>query len=374
MTTDEPCLGEGLESADSPCRRSVTVGIVSDDGFASTIAAAIVKSLPAEVYIGAAPVAVEVVRAAVTLPPTETGLAPVGQWLESVQSTDTYDVVLCVSEVPRRYRAKPVIAELREATAAALYVPSFGTVAVRRRAVRLAIELVHQLLSTDLSTRPRPRRTSSTWAPGPDPGRGDRILLTSGFFGRLRLIAGMVRCNRPWRLVPALSGALGAAAAASAFGVFYASIWQMAASMTTTRLAAIAVTAVAAMSAWLVLPNGLWEFRSSRPSRIDRWMYNGATVGTVVTGVLCMYVVLFCVVAGSATIVISPEFITAQIGRPATTGDYVSLAWLAASLGTVAGAVGSSVSDREDILAATYGHREMLRRKSAASEQQAEQR
>jgi hypothetical protein len=39
---------------------------------------------------------------------------------------------------------------------------------------------------------------------------------------------------------------------------------------------------------------------------------------------------------------------------------------LAASLGTVAGAVGSSVSDRSDILNATYGHREMLRRQHSA--------
>lgn len=371
--TDESGPGSDDQSAVSSASRRVTVGIVSDAGFASTIAAAIEKALPPRVFVEGVPVTVELARSAVTLPPTETGLAPVGQWLESIQSTNTYDILLCLSEVPRRFRAKPVIAELRESTAAALYVPSFGTVAVRRRAVRLAIELLHELLSTDAATRPRPRRSTSRWAPGPEPDRGDRILLTSGILGRLRLTAGMIRCNRPWRLIPALSGALGAAAAASAFGVFYASIWQMAASMTATRLAAIAVTAVAAMSVWLILPNGLWEFRSLRPTRIDRWMYNGATLGTVVTGVLCMYVVLFCVVLGSAAIVISPEFFTVQIGRPVTPGDYMSLACLAASLGTVAGAVGSSVSNREDILAATYGHREMLRRQSAATTHKDEQ-
>ncbi|OLT33480.1 hypothetical protein BJF84_22190 [Rhodococcus sp. CUA-806] len=74
----------------------------------------------------------------------------------------------------------------------------------------------------------------------------------------------MIRCNRPWRLVPTLSGALAAASAASAFGVFYASIWQMASSMTLARLTVIGVLAVVAMTIWLIFPHGLWEHRAFR--------------------------------------------------------------------------------------------------------------
>lgn len=129
----------------------------------------------------------------------------------------------------------------------------------------------------------------------------------------------------------------------------------------------IGVTAVIAMTVWVVFPNGLWEKRSFRSSTIDRWMYNAATLGTVLAGALCMYALLFAVVLFSAAVVISPDFLTTQIGRDATLGDYLSLAWLAASLGTVAGAVGSSVANREDILGATYGHRELIRRESASA-------
>ncbi|MDV6261987.1 hypothetical protein [Rhodococcoides yunnanense] len=72
-----------------------------------------------------------------------------------------------------------------------------------------------------------------------------------------------------------------------------------------------------------------------------------------------------CALLFSAAVVISPDFLIGQIGRNAAPGDYFSLGWLAASLGTVAGAVGSSVANREDILGATDGHRELIRRESA---------
>ncbi|MEK8070982.1 hypothetical protein [Rhodococcoides navarretei] len=344
----------------------LSVGVVSDDGFASTVASAIVAKLPDHAMIDGERREIRVSGASVPLPPTATGAAPLGQWLASVKADANYDIVLCVSEVPRRQGSRPVIAETRDGTTGALYVPSFGTLAVRRRAVAAALAVLHELIEADDSSRLPRRYFKSRWASS-DSGEGDEVLLTSSIFGRIRLVSGMIRCNRPWRLVPTLSSALAAASAASAFGVFYASIWQMAASMSLGRLAMIGVTAVIAMTVWVILPNGLWEKRTFRPSTIDRWMYNAATVGTVITGALCMYALLFVVVLCSAAVVISPEFLTEQIGRPASIGDYFSLAWLAASLGTVAGAVGSSVADREDILDATYGHRELIRRQSATS-------
>ncbi|WP_255164690.1 MULTISPECIES: hypothetical protein [unclassified Rhodococcus (in: high G+C Gram-positive bacteria)] len=342
----------------------LSVGVVSDDGFASTVASSIIENLPDHAMIDGQRRELRVSGASVPLPPTATGSAPLGQWLAAVRATDDYDIVLCVSEVPRRLGSRPVIAELRDGTTGAVYVPSFGTLAVRRRATTAALAVLHELIEADDSSRPPRRYFKSSWIPS-DSGEGDEVLVTSSILGRIRLISGMIRCIRPWRLVPTLSGALAAASAASAFGVFYASICQMAASMSVMRLAMIGVAAVMAMTVWVIFPNGLWEKRSFRSSTIDRWMYNAATLGTVLTGALCMYALLFAVVLLSAAVVISPVFLAVQIDRTATLGDYFSLAWLAASLGTVAGAVGSSVADREDILGATYGHRELIRRQSA---------
>lgn len=75
-----------------------------------------------------------------------------------------------------------------------------------------------------------------------------------------------------------------------------------------------------------------------------------------------MYVVLFCVVFLACLVVFPPSYLAEQVGQNAGISGFAELAWLTASLGTFAGAVGSGVSDREDILRATYGHREMERR------------
>ncbi|MDN5756956.1 MAG: hypothetical protein L0H59_00220 [Tomitella sp.] len=69
------------------------------------------------------------------------------------------------------------------------------------------------------------------------------------------------------------------------------------------------------------MPNKLWEARRFRLDSTDRTIYNASTLGTVGAGVMCMYAVLFL----------------RRVPR-------------------------MPVSDREDILRATYGHREMERR------------
>jgi hypothetical protein len=44
--------------------------------------------------------------------------------------------------------------------------------------------------------------------------------------GHLRLLAGLVRANRPWRLAAKLYGVLAAALAASGYGIVTSDIWR----------------------------------------------------------------------------------------------------------------------------------------------------
>jgi hypothetical protein len=243
-----------------------------------------------------------------------------------------------------------------------VYVPSFGTHRVARRARAVTLAALGALRDTTGVDRPDPATGLAHWSTV----SGHDALVAPALLGRARVVAGMIRTNRPWRLIPTLSGALAAATATSAFGLFYSSIWQMAASMSIMRLTAVSATALLAVTAWLIFPNGLWERHTRRARAIDRTMYNLATLGTVAAGVVTMYAVLFLVVGAAAAVVISPSFLSEQIGRSANVSDYVRLAWLSASLGTVAGAVGSTVADQEQILGATFGHREVLRRRAAA--------
>src|SRR3954471_1456932 len=70
--------------------------------------------------------------------------------------------------------------------------------------------------------------------------------------GRLRLLAGMVIANRPWRLVLGMRSALAAVMATSAYLVITSTIWQLASSLSTTKLAVTMVAAVIMMVVWII--------------------------------------------------------------------------------------------------------------------------
>ncbi|WP_245810900.1 hypothetical protein [Rhodococcoides corynebacterioides] len=352
-----------------------TVRVAADQGLADAVADKICARLDGHRLSSGTVLHAEAVS--LPLPPVESGRPDMETWSSllatgSEEGENADAITLCVSEIPRRVGSRPVLAEIVGTSMVVIYVPSFGARAVARRAGAVALTAIESMRRRDDDTddgspvapdHPTPATGLAHWSVD----SGHDILLAPALLGRTRMVAGMIRTNRPWRLVPALSGALAAATATSAFGVFYSSIWQMAASMSVLRLTCVSVIAVALITAWLILPNGLWERRTRRQTGVDRAMYNMATLATVFAGVLFMYVALFLVVGAASAVVISPEFLSMQIDREAGVVDYVRLAWLAASLGTVAGAVGSTVADQEQILGATFGHREAARRRAAKS-------
>lgn len=355
-----------------------TVRIAADQGLADAVADKICARLDGHRLSSGTVLHAEAVS--LPLPPVESGRPDMETWssllatgsAKSGESENANTITLCVSEIPRRVGSRPVLAEIVGTSMVVIYVPSFGARAVARRAGAVALTAIESMRRRDDDTddgspvapdHPTPATGLAHWSVD----SGHDILLAPALLGRTRMVAGMIRTNRPWRLVPALSGALAAATATSAFGVFYSSIWQMAASMSVLRLTCVSVIAVALITAWLILPNGLWERRTRRQTGVDRAMYNMATLATVFAGVLFMYAALFLVVGAASAVVISPEFLSMQLDRDAEALDYVRLAWLAASLGTVAGAVGSTVADQEQILGATFGHREAARRRAAKS-------
>lgn len=68
---------------------------------------------------------------------------------------------------------------------------------------------------------------------------------------RVRLLAGMIRASRPWRLVPSLSPALASALAGAAFGAFYSSIRQLSDASSIVRLVLVTGPSTTAVIAWL---------------------------------------------------------------------------------------------------------------------------
>jgi hypothetical protein len=180
------------------------------------------------------------------------------------------------------------------------------------------------------------------------------------------VLAGMVRANRPWRLVPGLSKSLAAALATGAIATVNSTIWSLAESLGLLRLVIAMVGSIALMIGWLVVDAHLWhqsEGVSSEAKQKAR-LYNASTLITLSIGVLVCYGALFVINLLWALFIISDRVWASMTQTPLSAMEYVTLSWLVASVATVGGALGSSLEGDEAIRAAAYSKREQERRRT----------
>lgn len=282
---------------------------------------------------------------------------------ERVQHTD-WDVAVCLTDVPALSAGIPVVAELEErARVAVLSLPALGGVRVLPRTRDAVVDLVGKLLGLPRVAGSRAPKIRADLLRSSARMSGDGTELTRT--GSLRLLAGTVRANRPWRLTLGLGAALAGAAAGSAFGLLYSNIWSLATAMAPWRLALAYAGAVALFVGWLVVRHRLWERRTgSAPA----WLLNTATLLTLTVGTLLFTGVL--VVANSivAAVIVPPEYLAGVLGHPAGLADYVRIVVMATVLGVVAGAVGSGLEDPAAVRRVAYGHRRRERQQLAPPE------
>ena len=96
-----------------------------------------------------------------------------------------------------------------------------------------------------------------------DPAHGPTGFAALASGGRLRLLGGMVRANRPWRLAARLYRALIAAMATVAFALVTADIWRISASLDPIRLAAVTLLSIALTTFSLI---AVHDFSGSAPA------------------------------------------------------------------------------------------------------------
>lgn len=368
----------------TPGAPTVTLGLLSDPGLPTDLSADLAEQLPdllEHETDGGARWRVETASQQLTL--DEHGTLPSVEISQHAMAEHRWDLVILVTELPRRAGTQPIISDYGLVTGFGLVsLPGLGALGLRRRARKVILHLVAERLidkplgdgGTDGHGQGGPRTHRALDAPvqhidSTDEGIDAHLALT-GTRGRLRLLAGMVRANRPWRLVPSLSPAIAGAAAGAAFGVFYSNIWQLADAFSGWRLTLVNVLAVLAMIAWLIIDNSLWERPSDRQLREEAALYNAATALTISIGVLCMYALLFVVTLISALVVIPPDYLAATLQHPSGFGEFAIVAWLSASMGTIAGALGSGLASEDAVRQAAFSKREQERRQSLQSQDQ----
>lgn len=169
--------------------------LVADPGLPVDVARDIAESLPWEVSVSER-----------RLPVDDDGtLLP-----DDIDRGDA-DVVVLLTDQPRADHADPIVAELRCADGVGMVsLPALGALRLHDRATAAVDRVVRELAGAPDARRlgPFSRR-----------GTGGVCFVAEGWRGRLRVLAGMVRANRPWRLLPHLSNAFAAALAVLAYGL-----------------------------------------------------------------------------------------------------------------------------------------------------------
>jgi uncharacterized membrane protein len=247
-----------------------------------------------------------------------------------------WDLAVAVTDLPLRHGGRPVARHVSRTHGIALVsLPALGPLHLRRRLRRVLRELAGELVGEGGSLR--------EIAADADEEILRVFYVPAVIFGHLRLLAGMVRANRPWRLAAKLYGVLAAALAASAYGIVASDIWRIAAALGWWRLAALCLASLAVTIASVIAAHELWERAPDPRARAQVLLFNVTTVLTVTIGIASLYGALFVLVLAGEALVITEPVLAEALGRDTAMRDYVTLAWFAASFGTVVGALGTAL-------------------------------
>ena len=116
----------------------------------------------------------------------------------------------------------------------------------------------------------------------------------------------------------------------------------------------------------LVVAHGLWERTTNDAARERVVLFNVVTITTLTIGIAALYLALFLILTLAAAVSIPPAALEEQVSAPPTVGEYARLAWFAASVATVGGALGSLVESDQAVRDAAYRPRGGRQASSAA--------
>ena len=284
--------------------------------------------------------------------------APLTELLEAARRRlleRDWHLAFVVTDLPLRHRGRPVSRRASRTHGIALVsLPALGALNVRQRLRRTLVELVDELLgrSGDEPARDLLRELTVENAARPRVLRP--LFVAAVLFSHLRLLLGMVRANRPWRLAARLYSALIAALAVGSYGVVTSDIWRLSVALSWQRLALLSAASVATTIGTVIVVPGLWERAPTARAGGQVVLFNLATTATVTIGIVSLYVALFLLILGGAGIVTTPRAFADAVGRDVGFGDYATLAWFVASLATVGGALGSALESEDAVRAAAY--------------------
>ncbi|WP_162938559.1 hypothetical protein [Mycobacterium kyogaense] len=285
---------------------------------------------------------------------------------EEMKRQNGWDAAVCVTDLPLcGENNEPLVADLSaDSRVAVLSLPAFGAPRVRRRVTEVTAQILQELLPTDHGPAASFARRD---LPGPfrliKPESRDidaQVVATRGLW---RQLAGMVRDNRPWRLLLGLRRGAVAALAFSVLLLINPTVWQLGIGQSSLRLLIISLCVVAAMVAWLIFYHHLWVFGDEPEERHKVFLFNASTVLTFALGLTMAFIALAVVNFLGARMLLSDNVLAQQLGSPPGIIEYMKLSWMATAGASVVGALGTGFESEDDVREAAYSQREAERGK-----------
>jgi hypothetical protein len=331
------------------------LGLIAAPGTASEVAAELARDLPSRLAARFPEVSwrVDVVADALVVPP-----APDAEIIAAARELlleRGWDLAVCLTDLPLRAQRRPVVAHASASHAVALIsLPALGPLRQRHRVADAAVQMVARLLGARDSTDDRVlgRRVEQLVAETPD--TGSVRFTTKVLAGNVQLLLGMVTANRPWRLALGLSRALVVSLATVAFALVTQDMWRIGEALGARRAAVLMVLAIAVPVVTLVATAKLWERSADPRARQQVVLFNLTTVLTLAIGILSLYVALAGLTSVGVLVLVPPSVLSAAVHHEVSFADYVRLAWVATSLGVLAGALGAGLESDDAVRASAY--------------------
>ena len=351
---------------------TLSIGVVAPPGLASALTAGIAEELQSDLeqVFPSVRWALEVLTEhALVMPP-----AGVAELVEAVRQ-DLLDrdwaICVCVTDLPLYVDGRPIVSHVSVTHGVGIVaLPALGAVQLPRRLREQIIETVAELVCDEPAGVPW---IAPEGAMGDCERRRERVLrelarrhepsaLTPAFVariaaGHLRLLLGMLRANRPWRLAGHLHRSLFAAFAVSAYVLVTPDVLADRGLTGATSPGSSQRGGGGATVVSLIVGHRLWERSALPESRPQVVLFNLATTLTVTLGVLVLYLAQLVVLLAAALILLTPSVLGAALHHHANLADYLKVVWLATSLATTGGALGAALESDGAVREAAYAYR-----------------
>ncbi|MCC3672196.1 5,10-methylene-tetrahydrofolate dehydrogenase [Staphylococcus epidermidis] len=291
-----------------------------------------------------------------------------------------WDYVIAITDLPMFADKQVMALDINMENGAAIFsYPAFGWRPVKKRFKHVIYNIIQELNEAEQESRnydnnnqiensvkkqfPLSKIDKETIYMKETDSYHLRYLSSSRSRGMFRLVSGMTFANNPLNMMASLSNIVAIAFTTGAFGLVFTTMWQMAYNFSMWRLFGISIIAIIGMLIWIMMSHDLWEpVNKSNHKRIT-WLYNLTTIMTLIFAIIIYYIILYLLFIIAEIVLLPSGFLGQQVGLkgPAGIDLYLSIPWFAASISTVAGAIGAGLLNDELIKESTYGYRQRVR-------------